>query len=380
MKIQQHHFVQDKWLEKSSDTNFNTNNAQLVFALGAGQLISDKDVFDYLQNIYPNANVVGASTSGEIINDDVVDESVVVTAIEFEKTKVKCAETNIKNQQNSFEAGKHLMQELNADDIVAVFIISDGTKINGSELVNGMNENNDKKIPITGGLAGDAARFGKTYVGLNHTPTEGNVLAIGFYGKHLKIGHGSFGGWDEFGRERIITKSDKNILYEIDGKNALDLYKEYLGPYAQELPGSALLFPLSIKIENDESTLVRTILSIDENNKSMTFAGNLPEGSKVRLMKANFEKLIEASSTAAEQSLDNHAIPPQLAILISCVGRRLLLQERSYEEVQAAKKIFGNKTNITGFYSYGEISPYNQNAFCGLHNQTMTITTFTETI
>ena len=112
----------------------------------------------------------------------------------------------------------------------------------------------------------------------------------------------------------------------------------------------------------------------------MTFAGNLPEGSKVRLMKANFEKLIEASSTAAEQSLDNHAIPPQLAILISCVGRRLLLQERSYEEVQAAKKIFGNKTNITGFYSYGEISPYNQNAFCGLHNQTMTITTFTETI
>ncbi len=210
-------------------------------------------------------------------------------------------------------------------------------------------------------------------------PSPGNVIAIGFYGKNLIIGHGSLGGWDEFGHERIITKSDQNVLFQIDNKNALDLYKQYLGDYVNELPGSALLFPLSIRINGSDKNLVRTILSVNEENKSMTFAGNLPEGSKVRLMKANFDKLIEASSTAAENSFSSiKGSKPNLAILISCVGRKLVLQERIEEEVEAAKDVLGNNATITGFYSYGEISPFNKSTQCELHNQTMTITTFTE--
>ena len=204
-------------------------------------------------------------------------------------------------------------------------------------------------------------------------------MAIGFYGSRLHIGHSSFGGWDEFGRERVITKSIKNVLYEIDGKSALDLYKEYLGPYVDELPGSALFFPLSMRVGDSDKSLVRTILAINEEEKSMTFAGNLPEGSKVRLMKANFDRIINGSSVAASKSLaDGAKKSPELAILISCVGRKLILQERTYEEVKAAKNIFGPDTVITGFYSYGELSPFNTDSNCELHNQTMTITTFTE--
>jgi hypothetical protein len=229
-------------------------------------------------------------------------------------------------------------------------------------------------------MAGDADRFEKTQVGLNELPAEGNVVAIGFYGNQIKIGHSSFGGWDEFGRERVITKSTKNVLYEIDGRSALDLYKEYLGPYVNELPGSALLFPLSMRMEGSDQSLVRTILAISEEDKSMTFAGNLPEGAKVRLMKANFDRIINGSSVAATQSLSSAPSKnsPELAILISCVGRKLILQERTYEEVIAAKNIFGPDTVITGYYSYGEISPFNTESNCELHNQTMTITTFSE--
>jgi hypothetical protein len=266
-----------------------------------------------------------------------------------------------------------------ADDLIAVFIISDGTHINGSELVSGFSENNPKCVPVTGGLAGDGARFSRTFAGLDQVPEEGNVVAVGFYGDSLKIGHGSFGGWDEFGPERTITRSDKNILYEIDGKNALDLYKEYLGPYSEELPGSALLFPLSIREQDSAEHLVRTILSISEQEKSMLFAGNMPEGSKIRLMKANFDRLINGSSMAARNSfssLENSS--PELALLVSCVGRKLILQERTDEEVQAVKQIFGDHTSLAGFYSYGEISPFNPNTRCELHNQTMTITTFSE--
>ena len=131
-------------------------------------------------------------------------------------------------------------------------------------------------------------------------------------------------------------------------------------------------------VENSERSLVRTILSVNESEKSMTFAGNLPEGSKVRFMKANFEKLINASATAAESSYDKTNHSPDLAILISCVGRKLILQERTEDELIAAKKIFGDHTCITGFYSYGEISPFNTLTNCELHNQTMTITTFSE--
>jgi hypothetical protein len=376
MKTKQHHYLNDAWNDFPSDLN--AGKCQLVLVFGASACIVKPDVYQHLKSVYPNADIIFSSTAGEIINDSVYDDSAVATAIEFEKTKVRCVKTNINHHDSSFDTGNYLMEQLLTDDLNSVFVISDGTSINGSELVDGFN-NNKNGIPVSGGLAGDAARFEKTFTGINEIPSQGNVIAIGFYGKDIVIGHGSLGGWDEFGHERTITKSDKNVLYEIDHKNALDLYKEYLGDYVNELPGSALLFPLSIRLNHSEKNLVRTILSVNEEEKSMVFAGNLPEGGKVRLMKANFDKLIEASSTAAGDSLKsikNHG--PDLAVLISCVGRKLILQERTDEEVEAAKDILGEHTAITGFYSYGEISPFNSNVQCELHNQTMTITTFTE--
>jgi hypothetical protein len=203
-------------------------------------------------------------------------------------------------------------------------------------------------------------------------------VLIGFYGEHIKVGHGSLGGWDEFGPERIVTKSEKNVLFELDNKNALELYKQYLGSYADELPGSALLFPISISNDAQDTKNVRTILSIDESNQSMTFAGNLPEGSKVRLMKANFDKIINASGSAAHQAVSFDFDKPDLAILISCVGRKLILNDRVEEEIEIAKDIFGAETCVSGFYSYGEISPLVKSQKCELQNQTMTITTLKE--
>jgi hypothetical protein len=376
MRTKQHHFVNNTWKDYSSDLN--AEKCQLVLAFGAREQIVLPDVYGHLKQLYPNADIVLSSTAGEIIDDMVFDHTVVVTAIEFEKTTIKVVETNISAHENSFETGNSLVKQLEVDGLNCIFIISDGSFVNGSELVSGFNQDNRLLVPMTGGLAGDGARFEKTFTGLNSVPTQGNVIAIGFYGSEILIGHGSLGGWDEFGHERVVTKSDKNVLYEIDHKNALDLYKQYLGDYVDELPGSALLFPLSIKINGSDKNLVRTILSVNEEEKSMTFAGNLPEGSKVRLMKANFDKLIEASSSAATSSFTSiKNNQPDLAILVSCVGRKLILQERTDEEIEAAREVLGSAA-ITGFYSYGEISPFNSSTQCELHNQTMTITTFTE--
>ncbi|HEX9510788.1 MAG TPA: FIST N-terminal domain-containing protein [Puia sp.] len=379
MKIFQTQYIDNQWKTSSAPSGFDWQKAQLVLAFGDSALVTQAGLFAHIRNSFPAASIVLSSTAGEIIHENVYDNSLVVTAIQFEKTGIRCKVTNINEHGCSHATGAHLMKELLADDLNAVFIISDGTYINGSELVSGFSENNPKCIPVTGGLAGDGARFTRTFAGLDRVPEEGNVVAVGFYGDSLRIGHGSFGGWDEFGPQRIITRSDKNILYEIDGKNALDLYKEYLGPYKEELPGSALLFPLSIREPGSTEHLVRTILSINETEKSMLFAGNLPQGSRIRLMKANFDRLIDGSSTAAKNSFSSpENDSPELALLVSCVGRKLILQERTDEEVQAVKQIFGDHTSLAGFYSYGEISPFNPNTQCELHNQTMTITTFSE--
>jgi hypothetical protein len=377
MKIKQHHLVNGDWDEIPSDIS--SSQCQLVLVFGASEAIVEPEMYPLLKQMYPVADILFASTAGEIMNETVYEGTVVATAIEFEKTKIRCVETNISSHKSSFDTGEYLMNKLSEGDLNNVFVISDGMFINGSELVDGFNFNNTNKIPVTGGLAGDDSRFEKTFVAINKTPAQGNVVAIGLYGENIKVGHSSLGGWDEFGHERLITKADKNVLYEIDGRNALDLYKEYLGDYVDELPGSALLFPLSIKLNGSVHNLVRTILSIDEQKGTMTFAGNMPEGSKVRLMKANFDKLISASAKAAENSLVEHSpCQPTLAILISCVGRKQILQERIDEEVRAAKKVLGDDTKIAGFYSYGEISPLHTGSQCELHNQTMTITTLTE--
>lgn len=379
MKAFQQHFFKGQWIDHAQSAGFDPTQCHLVLAFGSRECVSQPEVLATLKAKYPNGNIVLSSTSGEILGDNVYDDSVVVTAIQFEKTEIRCVSTNISAHSSSYETGLSLMTQLETDGLASVFIISDGAHVNGSELVAGLNENNRPHVPITGGLAGDAARFTQTLTGLNANPTEGNVIAVGFYGSDILVGHGSFGGWDEFGPERIVTKSIKNVLYEIDGKNALELYKQYLGDYVSELPGSALLFPLSLRMKGSQENLVRTILSIDEAENSMTFAGNLPEGSTVRLMKANFDKLIEGSSDAANYSFNGiRNQKPQLAILVSCVGRKLILAERTEEELQAAKEILGNDAFITGFYSYGEISPFNPSSKCELHNQTMTITTFTE--
>ena len=367
-------------IESSNDLEgLDKLKCQLVFGFGNKELLLNKNMYLQLRKTFPVANIALCSTAGEIFNYEVLDDSLSIMAIEFNNTSIHSASVNISSYDSSYDAGADLISKIDQMDLKYIFILSDGGKVNGSELVRGIESVVQHKIPITGGLAGDGIRFLSTLVGLNEQPESGNIVAIGFYGNSIKISHGSMGGWEMFGPEKTITRSVSNELFEINNVNALDLYKQYLGKYAEELPGSALLFPLSIKLPGVNDPIVRTILSVNNESKSMIFAGDLPEGAKVRFMKANFDKLIDAASDAAQKSLVQFkAEPPKLSILISCVGRKLILGDRVDEEVEAVKNVFGETTVISGFYSYGEISPLNINTKCELHNQTMTITSFDE--
>jgi hypothetical protein len=355
------------------------DSAQLVLIFGARPELKEKERFEEIRQAYPSAHCFGCSTAGEICETSVCEDSVVITAVNFEHSYFRGTKIRLSDVQDSFEAGERIAKSLNTSGLVHVFVLSDGLGVNGSALVKGLTQNLPDSVKVTGGLAGDGERFKETLVFYDDEPQKDTIVAIGLYGDRLKVGHGSLGGWDPFGPERLITKSKGNILYELDGKSALELYKKYLGEHAQGLPATGLLFPLSLRTKEGETGVVRTILSVDETRQSMTFAGDIPEGAYAQLMKANFDRLIDGAVGAAKTSFTTiGSFSPDLAILISCVGRKLVLQQRTEEEVEGVRDVLGEHTVFTGFYSYGEISPFNPGTRCELHNQTMTITVFSE--
>ena len=354
--------------------------SQLVFLFGNRDLLKVQQHIAFVKEAYPLAQIVGCSTSGEIYQEAVFNNNIVCTAVWFEKTSIEIAKEPIHSMEDSFSVGEKLAGKLDKENLVHIMILSEGLNINGSELTKGINNQLNDRISVTGGLAGDQGLFSETVIVHNQAGEKNLVVAIGFYGKNLQVGYGSMGGWDSFGVDREVTKSKGNILYELDGQPALELYKRYLGSHAANLPASALLFPLSLRLQNSETALVRTVLSVNEAEGSMVFAGDIPQGEYVRLMKANFDRLIDGANGAAEMSkisLQNSEV--DLAILISCVGRKLVLKQRVEEELEIIREVIGNNAAITGFYSYGEISPIKPfEQHCELHNQTMTITLFKE--
>lgn len=359
----------------------------LVMAYGDAALADDPTPLRELAAHLPNAAIVGCSTAGEILADTVSDGTLTVAAARFGATRLQLVSERVDDVEDSFAIGSNLGRRLHCGDheLAAAFVLSDGLRVNGSALVSGLIEGTGRGIPVTGGLAGDGDRFGRTWVVVDGEPIAGHVTAVGLSGPSFKVSHGTRGGWDIFGPERRVTRSEGNVLYELDGKPALSLYKTYLGDRASGLPATALLFPLAVRVPGaGDRRIVRTILAIDEDTQSMTFAGDVPEGSLAQLMRANMDRLVDGAHDAGEEAHSGltagawaRPATPTLAVAISCVGRRLVLGRRTEDELEATLSGLPANTEMVGFYSYGEISPIAAGT-CDLHNQTMTVTTFRE--
>lgn len=351
----------------------------LVLVFANRLLLEDELFLKDIKREFPYEHIVYGSTAGEIADINVLDDSATVTAIEFERSSFIIKTGNILDYNKDGGAlGKSLYSSMPKENLKHLFVLSEGSFINGSSLINGLEDAIDSNLSITGGMCGDDAKFEKTLASYNENPREGEVVLIGFYGETLEISFASYGGWQPFGPERIITRSEGNILYEIDGQPALELYKKYLGEKASELPQASLLYPLNVTPPGKEDALVRTILNIDNDNQSMILAGDVPLNSKVQLMMASVDGIAEGASLAAQYAMKNRVTKPNLAILISCVGRKLVMDQRVEEEIEEVKSILDSETVLTGFYSYGEMAPFFASTRCQLHNQTMTLTLLSE--
>jgi len=347
---------------------------------GSRALLTAGPVLAEIVAAYPGAIVAGCSTAGEICGDRVQDDTVVVTALTWRTSWSEVASVRLDEAVSSEEAGALLAARLPGHEALRhVIVFSDGLHVNGSALVQGLTRGLPSHLAITGGLSADGPRFEDTVVIVGGQAQSRVIVGVGLYGPDLRIGYGSLGGWDAFGPVRLITRSRGNVLYELDGQSALDLYKRYLGDQAADLPASGLLFPLSVRTRDAEKGVVRTILGVSDTDDSMTFAGDIPEGAYAQLMRANFDRLIDGAVGAARISAAAIGSgSPECALLISCVGRKMVLQQRVEEEIEGVRDVVGAGTVLAGFYSYGEISPFTPTARCELHNQTMTITTLSE--
>lgn len=354
----------------------------LIMAFGNISFFSSPKLADTLKKIVPDCALAGCSTAGEISIDRVYDNTCVLTAIKFEKTKVHACSATIEGMHDSFGVGERLVAGLPAADLVAVLVFGTGVAINGSALVAGMQSKLPASVTISGGLAADSGAFKQTWTLGPEGSHDNRIVAVGLYGGEVKISYGSFAGWEPFGPARKVTRCEENVLYELDGERALDIYKRYLGDYAKDLPGSGLLFPFEMLGQDQEkSNIFRTILGVDEEQGSLTLAGDIDPKGYLKLMHSSTDKLIEGAETAAKTAFHagNSGADTALAVLVSCIGRKLVMGDRVDEEIEAVADVLGKSTTVTGFYSNGEIAGTTFHGECHLHNQTMTITWISET-
>jgi len=359
------------------------DKAALVIFFTSRQILENRThLIDNLKKCYPKAEIVGCSTAGEILGTEVTDDTLIVTAIQFKSTKVKLLTSRVQNAEHSEMLGKELMQKLPQEELKHVFVLSDGLKVDGAKLVKGFKQTlKNNSIGITGGLAADGEKFEKTRVYCNQLLEEGGIVVVGFYGESFNSSYSAITGWRSYGPIRTVTKSDGTRLFELDNKPALELYKNFLGDFAKDLPAIGLVYPLRIWGEGikKEANLARTILGVDEKTQSILCAGGIPKGCNVQFMMTNTNELVNAAS----ESANNLRVPlknihPELCLLMTCVSRKAIMKQRVEEELEAVSEIIGEKTAYTGFYTYGEISPYKDGEECELQNETMAVTTIWE--
>jgi hypothetical protein len=383
MKIEQFRWKPVLGWDKGVEPSLSNEKVALVMFFTSRQILEEKNpIISKLSQYYPKAEIIGCSSAGEILDREVTDDSLVITAIQFDKASVKVLSSQIKDASQSETLGKEILQQLPREKLKHAFVLSDGLNIDGAALVKGFKQAlQDSPIGVTGGLAADADKFERTSVYCNQLLDKGSLVAVGFYGDSINAAYSAVTGWKAYGPIRTVTKSVGTRIYELDGKPALQLYKEFLGPFAKELPAIGLLYPLRIwgKGIKEEANLARTILGIDEETQSIACAGGIPEGCSMQFMMTNTNALVGAASEAAGNitvALEKQI--PELCLLMTCVSRKAIMKQRVEEELEAVANAIGDKTAYTGFYTYGEISPYRYHEECYLQNETMAITALWE--
>lgn len=330
---------------------------------------------------YPNSVITGCSAVASIFNQHVMENALVVGIIRFQSTRLAFARAELNSKDDSWQAGQTLAQSLQAPDLKGVLLLTDGLNTQGTDLIRGMASRIDPhEVKIVGGLASDPLKFVSTWVLIDGVPATHMAVGVGFYGDNLVFASNTKDGFKPFGPERVITRAVDRILYEIDHRPALQLYKEYIGAeHVQRLPLSALNFPLSIWHKEKQHYAIRVPVAVDEASSSLHFIADIPDGCNAQLMYGSMDNLLDGVEDAAQTlRRDLPADTPILALAISCAVHKLVMGDDTSQELETVLDILPPGTRQVGFYTFGELAPTGQDGNCSHHNATMTLTVLYE--
>lgn len=213
-------------------------DAQLVLVFGDHDYFHSAECFAQLRKRFPKACIAGCSSSGNVQGSKISDKDIVATAVRLDHGRVRLVSFDVARGADIAQLSRSVVAQLKEDDLRHVLVLSDGLCVNGSELALGLKSCG---VTVTGGLAGDAERFGTTWVMANEQARAKRIVLVGLYGQ-VTVNNSYCSGWTEFGAERIVTKSVGNVVSEIDGQPALALYKNIWANLPAVCPAAACAF------------------------------------------------------------------------------------------------------------------------------------------
>lgn len=307
--------------------------------------------------------IFGASSSGEITNDEIHEESIVVMLLDISRDAFRLnifdgeGKTSYQVGQSTAEWAKTVY------DNPALMVMTAGLFTDGDQIVNGIIDTMDRQVPLFGGRSGDDLRLQETFVFSASQAISNGVVALIFERSTIDLKGVAISGWKGIGTPKTITKAEGNIVYEINNEPILEVYNKYLN-IGDDIQ-LALEYPLLL-IRDDGTFVTRVVANLNE-DKSMFYGGTMPEGSKVRF---SIPPGFEIIDYAIEQISDFHQqIPKSDAIvLFSCKARHMALGPMVEDEISAVHKLW--EVPMVGFFTYGEIGPVPQGR-CDFHNNTI---------
>ncbi|MFH1114932.1 MAG: FIST N-terminal domain-containing protein [Pseudomonadota bacterium] len=320
--------------------------------------------------------VVGCTTDGEISTGGFGTDSAVLAGVVTDQIQFHVVSAQGLGK-DPLEAGRRIAVKL-PPEVSYVQIFSDGLTGNGCAILRGIASVLGEDVPIAGGTAGDAGRFRQTWQFHGPRVLTDSVTAIGFTGD-FTVGTGVSSGWSPVGTVKIVTRARANVVYELNGEPALDVFKRFLGRHADKLPAVGVEYPLGIVSKpgapgEEEYHLIRATMSVSREEGSISFAGEIPEGAAVRLTCGDNDSILKATEEAVRRALAGlGAARPRMVFFYSCMARRIVLGRRTKEETEVLYRTLNKRLPLIGFYTYGEYCRLRAGGPSLFHNETATV-------
>ncbi len=332
-----------------------------IFCGGSGTLL--QQIGEKISDALPQAHIIGSTTDGEIDQEEITTRETIIAVSRFERTELKSASVT---GDDDYANGVALAQQLVDPQTKVLLLFSDGTSSNGEILLQGI-ESVDSAVCIAGGMAGDNGRFEQTYVLHGKKLILHGAVGVALSGEALHVYNDFSFNWSPVGIEHVIGRVEQNRVYEIDGISAVDFYARYLGDeVAGALPATGIEFPLIV--ERNGFMFGRAAIA-RHSDDSLSFAGNLREGDRVRLGFGNAEMIMRNSLQSSERS---YPYKVESFFIYACMARRRYMPEFIEMEI----KPYATVAPTVGFFTHGEF--FHRNACCYLLNQTLTAVALSE--